>query len=454
MEINVQNCGGQLYLNKKAFTLIELLAVIVILAIIALIATPIIINIISDSKQSSNERSVELYGSAVLNALAKEELNDHQIVEANYTSSNDGKTLTYTDTSTSITTTIIVEYDGSNVKCETNQVYSDGQIYLSGCKVGNDTKEYIYGTRTNVHTLTANANGGTIEETSEWEVTKTTATKEIIYYETYGMLPSTSREGYTFAGWNTKEDGTGEAITPETIVSFLSDQEIYAQWTINQYTLNVYSSVNGNKSTTGYAGFTFDVYVYNSLVADDVITYSSKVDYNSPVRVVLNEKINYTAIEGTIQENITSDTELIPLWVTSANIGTQFEYKKAKLIVITEGKTWEAAEAYAQSIGGHLAMIKTADMQDYVYNTILDDSNVANLSTFWIGATDKLKEGEWRWVDGTLLSTTYSNWNSGEPNNSGGENYCQYYISGGTKGKWNDLNGTQIYPFVVQIGNP
>ena len=37
-------------MNKKAFTLIELLAVIVILAIIALIAVPIIINIITDAK--------------------------------------------------------------------------------------------------------------------------------------------------------------------------------------------------------------------------------------------------------------------------------------------------------------------------------------------------------------------------------------------------------------------
>ena len=36
---------------KKGFTLIELLAVIVILAIIAVIATPIITNIIEDSKK-------------------------------------------------------------------------------------------------------------------------------------------------------------------------------------------------------------------------------------------------------------------------------------------------------------------------------------------------------------------------------------------------------------------
>ena len=41
-------------MNSKGFTLIELLAVIVILAIIALIATPIVLGIINDSKESSN----------------------------------------------------------------------------------------------------------------------------------------------------------------------------------------------------------------------------------------------------------------------------------------------------------------------------------------------------------------------------------------------------------------
>lgn len=45
-------------LTQKAFTLIELLAVIVILAIIALIATPIILNILSKTRKSAFEDSV------------------------------------------------------------------------------------------------------------------------------------------------------------------------------------------------------------------------------------------------------------------------------------------------------------------------------------------------------------------------------------------------------------
>lgn len=52
-------------MNNKGFTLIELLAVIVILAIIALIATPIILGIINDARDSAKQRSEELVVNAV-----------------------------------------------------------------------------------------------------------------------------------------------------------------------------------------------------------------------------------------------------------------------------------------------------------------------------------------------------------------------------------------------------
>ena len=45
--------------KKQAFTLIELLAVIIILAVIALIATPIVMKVIESSKKSAAERSSE-----------------------------------------------------------------------------------------------------------------------------------------------------------------------------------------------------------------------------------------------------------------------------------------------------------------------------------------------------------------------------------------------------------
>lgn len=56
-------------MRNKGFTLIELLAVIVILAIIALIATPIILGIINDARESAKTRSAELVATGVEYAI-------------------------------------------------------------------------------------------------------------------------------------------------------------------------------------------------------------------------------------------------------------------------------------------------------------------------------------------------------------------------------------------------
>ena len=63
-------------MRKNAFTLIELLAVIVILAIIALIAVPIVIHIINDTKNSSGEEAVKLYIDSVKKAISRKQLED------------------------------------------------------------------------------------------------------------------------------------------------------------------------------------------------------------------------------------------------------------------------------------------------------------------------------------------------------------------------------------------
>jgi len=61
-------------MKEQGFTLIELLAVIVILAIIALIATPIVLNIISSTKENAQLRSAEMYLDAVEQSVALERM--------------------------------------------------------------------------------------------------------------------------------------------------------------------------------------------------------------------------------------------------------------------------------------------------------------------------------------------------------------------------------------------
>ena len=94
------------------------------MAIIALIATPIILGIINDAREKANERSVELYASAVRNAVAA-----YQLTNANAPTS-------FSD--------LTIQYDG-DVVCSVQELYEDGSFYLEGCKVNNGEKEYSYG---------------------------------------------------------------------------------------------------------------------------------------------------------------------------------------------------------------------------------------------------------------------------------------------------------------------
>ena len=75
-------------MKQKGFTLIELLAVIVILAIIALIATPIVLNIIKDAKESSAIRSGEFYIDAIEQTIASKRMKNKKIIDNTYTVEN------------------------------------------------------------------------------------------------------------------------------------------------------------------------------------------------------------------------------------------------------------------------------------------------------------------------------------------------------------------------------
>ena len=70
--------------KNKGFTLVELLAVIVILALIALIATPIILNVINDAKKQAAKDSAYGYMDAVEKYIVSSELEDEIIQDGTY----------------------------------------------------------------------------------------------------------------------------------------------------------------------------------------------------------------------------------------------------------------------------------------------------------------------------------------------------------------------------------
>ena len=111
--------------NKRAFTLIELIAVLVIMAILALIVTPLVMNIIRKARVAADKRSIDAYGRSIELAIAGYLLDNGKFP---------------TDVSQ-----LTIEYSGNQVVCETTQLNSDSSVYLTGCTVGGRTVDYAYG---------------------------------------------------------------------------------------------------------------------------------------------------------------------------------------------------------------------------------------------------------------------------------------------------------------------
>ena len=80
-------------MNKKGFTLVELIAVIVILGMIIIIAYPAYINIANDMKKSNFENTTKILANTVLNYANKYDIDN--IKPANNTCSNNNCCIYY-----------------------------------------------------------------------------------------------------------------------------------------------------------------------------------------------------------------------------------------------------------------------------------------------------------------------------------------------------------------------
>lgn len=118
--------------------------------------------------------------------------------------------------------------------------------------------------------------------------------------------------------------------------------------------------------------------------------------------------------------------------------------------VAAEGMTYNGAE-------GYLATITTSAESAFIVQRLADDG--------WMGASDIDSEGDWKWVAGPEVGTSFwdggvdgqpvngmfTNWGVNQPDNYNGEHCGQIVIDQG--GVWNDLPcGNTLPYYVVEFG--
>lgn len=152
------------------------------------------------------------------------------------------------------------------------------------------------------YSISYNLNGGTINGQ------KTSYTVEDSF-----TLVNPTRNGFTFLGWTGSNGSTSQ--TSVTIPKGTTGNLNYnANWSTNSYLVDVNPVIDGITYNSGLDGYTFDVWVNGTLVADDVIDWCQNVNYGSQVRVKANSLIGRsTNYDQTITVG-TSNTTISPSW--------------------------------------------------------------------------------------------------------------------------------------------
>ena len=111
----------------------------------------------------------------------------------------------------------------------------------------------------------------------------------------------------------------------------------------------------------------------------------------------------------------------------------------AQTFIIVEGSfTWQEAKADAESRGGTLAVLDTQQKIDAA-NTYLQ--GLGTWPVLWIGGTDEVVEGDWKWINGQDVDSPP--WGDNEPGGSG-EDYLAIWNSGASLAlplSWSDWSG-------------
>jgi len=236
-------------INNKAFTLIELLAVIVILAIIALIATPIVLNIISNTKENAQLRSAEMYLDAVEQSVMMKKMEDTTF-NPNSCEISDKK-LYCNESPEELKVEVHGEKPNSGSIIFTSGKINDIELtYTNGKTIGKDTKgDLVYLKK--FKDICKYANNGVAEKTAGAKYT-------------CEVKPETS---YTFYILSTPAEGA-------TSINLIMDQNINSDGTPagmtgttksgeNVYNLVAWNNESGQK-TNAYGPVTAMNFLYNA----------------------------------------------------------------------------------------------------------------------------------------------------------------------------------------------
>lgn len=181
-------------------------------------------------------------------------------------------------------------------------------------------------------------------------------------------------------------------------------------------------------------------YTITVRVSDGTLTANRNVTINL---ANVNEAPSFDAIQRVLNSDPTLEYN-----ATTGNfyrfVATTVNYNNAQTV---------AAAAMLNGVSGYVAAVNSAAESTFLRSIMP--------TTVWINGSDAAVEGEWRFTSGpdagelfwlgtgagSAQNGHYTNWNAGEPNNSGGNEDAIEFRANGT---WNDTNITGTRAYIIE----
>ena len=442
--------------KKNAFTLIELLAVIVVLAIIALIATPIVMNTIKNAKKGAAERSADSYIKQVETVVATERL-EGNILEGEYIIQPDGNLCPVSGCGEDDKDKIIVDMEGNKptsgtITINNGQVTNESTMTIGEYDVSYDetAKKYsaikleTYSITYNLTNVSGDNSNGSSITTKDVKTLNFTANKGY-------RLP----EGVTVSGatsvWN-KETGTlilskvtGDVtvtIVGEEIPLYKNGEVVYFNVTTGEKCLS--SDYTETQSNIGVKEGCMKFYAFNDDGSDKL---NLILDHNTTALVAWNSSGSNASGPKKVLNQLKEDTKFWVGTITPENYSIDQSNQTSKTKYTVDYSSYKARLITAQEVAtitGNTTWNEKTSISDFFFDT--NTTTASDTCKYDYSTKTSVTTGcKYGWLyDRTGKDCT----NKGCLNNSDQETYGYWTISPRASYSgyaWNVTSGASLY---------
>jgi len=277
-------------------------------------------------------------------------------------------------------------------------------------------------------TISFDANGGSFKSGAkiidkESILGDSYATTNMFQDGSMGASVIPTRNRYDFLGWFTKVKG-GNPVTASDLITSKDDQTLYAHWS-KQSPVHVTFDPNGGVFEDGQESLSKDVYKGEELKELPLVTRKGFTFQGWFTSSTGGKKVESSTI-------VSDNTNYFARWEAKPLRPSDAVQLAGHYFMVYDNNQqgWDNAEAFCESVGGHLATITSQDENILLFQYMTSNG----YQSAYFGLTNT--SGNWAWVTGVAVE--YTNWAPGEPNNeSGVEHYGMFYWKN-SDGTWND----------------